>query len=596
MDRSELELIYKYTLKYKNSLIIITALAIVCAAFETVNIGLLVPLLQLINSTTAPEGNLWAFLEKLFSIIHIELNFVNLLVFLVLLFILGQILLFYKKKLQILVRFRFIADLKNYIFSNVVNADISYHHSQKGGQFINIINTESESAGTSILAITDLLTNSLFIIAYTAMLTYISLELTITCFIIGIVSFFLLNRILLISKSIATEVVTVNITMNEFVSERFALFKLIKICSTEGKETAEFSRISDSYAKQGSRFQTNGILIESIFQIIMFTLAIVILIIASLVLKMSLPLILVYIFILIRLSDPLRQINQKQHDLAGNLASLQKIDSILTDSGNSATIHSGHVKFQGITDKIILDQISFSYQKGTSVLNDISLVINKNDMVAIVGASGGGKSTLVDLIIRLIVPDTGRIIIDGQEICSFDLASYRKKIGFVSQDSYLINDSVLANIAYGYDTGSREKAANVAKLVNAHEFISQLPQGYDTEIGDRGVKLSGGQKQRLSLARALYREPELLILDEATSALDSESERMIQESISQIKHKYTIIAIAHRLSTIQNSDKIIVIEKGSVIECGSHEDLLAKNAAYAKYYALQHESKNAENN
>jgi ABC-type multidrug transport system fused ATPase/permease subunit len=216
-------------------------------------------------------------------------------------------------------------------------------------------------------------------------------------------------------------------------------------------------------------------------------------------------------------------------------------------------------------------------------------------MVALVGASGGGKSTLVDLIIRLIEPDEGSIKIDGMDINMFDLSSYRRKIGFVSQDSYLINESILLNITYGYDTVSRERAMEVAKLVNAHEFITQLPNAYDTEIGDKGVKLSGGQKQRISLARALYREPELLILDEATSALDSESERIIQESIIRLKHKYTIIAIAHRLSTIQNSDKIVVIEKGSNIETGSHDELLKRNGNYAKYYALQHENKITDN-
>jgi ABC-type multidrug transport system fused ATPase/permease subunit len=595
MDLSELKLIVKYTAKYKKSIFFITSLAIICTFFETINIGLLVPLLQLINSTSTPTGNLWDILGQFFSIIHLELNFINLLVFLVFLFIFGQILSFYKKKMQVTLRFRFIADIKNYIFSNVLKADLLYHYSQKGGQFINILNTEAESAGTSIFQLTELLTNSLLILAYIVMLVYISPELTTLCFIIGLISLLLLNLVLARSKAMAVDVVEVNTRMNEFTSERFDLLKLIKIFSTETTETREFYRHSDAYARQGSLFQTNGMLIESIFQVIMFTLAVVILIISSLVLKMSLPLILVYIFILIRLSDPLRQINQKRHELAGNIASLQKIDRILMESQNSTTIKNGQIDFRGINDKITLDQISFSYQEGVRVLHAISLEIKKNEMVALVGASGGGKSTLVDLIIRLIEPDEGSIKIDGMDINMFDLSSYRRKIGFVSQDSYLINESILLNITYGYDTVSRERAMEVAKLVNAHEFITQLPNAYDTEIGDKGVKLSGGQKQRISLARALYREPELLILDEATSALDSESERIIQESIIRLKHKYTIIAIAHRLSTIQNSDKIVVIEKGSNIETGSHDELLKRNGNYAKYYALQHENKITDN-
>ncbi|MFA4859119.1 ABC transporter ATP-binding protein [Methanoregula sp.] len=590
MELSELKLIGKYTFKYKRIVFFVTVLAIICTFFETINIGLLVPLLQLINSTGTPTGNLWDILEQLFSLLQIELNFVNLLIFLVILFIFGQILLFYKKKLQVMIRFRFIADIKNNIFSNVLRADILYHASQKGGQYINILNAESESAGTSIFQLTELLTNTLLILAYVVMLVYISPELTAICFVIGLISFILLNLILAKSKTIAVEVVEVNTRMNEFTSERFHLLKLIKIFSTENNEIQSFFKITDAYAKQGRIFQTNGILIESVFQVIMFTLAVVILIMASMVLNLSLPMILVYIFILIRLSDPLRQINQKRHELEGNLASLKKIDQILTESQESTTIKSGEIIFPGIKEEIILDQVSFSYQEGMKTLHAISLKIRKNEMVALVGASGGGKSTLINVIIRLIEPNEGSIKIDSVDISRFDLASYRRKIGFVSQDSYLINESILMNIAYGCDRISRDRAMEVAKMVNAHEFITQLPRGYDTEIGDNGVKLSGGQKQRLSLARALYREPELLILDEATSALDSESERVIQESISLLKHRYTIVAIAHRLSTIRNSDKIVVIEKGSITESGSHNDLLKLNGNYAKYYALQHEN------
>jgi ABC-type multidrug transport system fused ATPase/permease subunit len=211
-------------------------------------------------------------------------------------------------------------------------------------------------------------------------------------------------------------------------------------------------------------------------------------------------------------------------------------------------------------------------------------------MVALVGASGGGKSTIVDLIIRLSEPDSGEISIDGTNIRDFDINRYHQKIGFVSQDSYIFNDSILNNICYGSPVVSLEKAIDAAKTANAHEFIMRLPEGYDTELGERGVKISGGQKQRISLARAVYKEPEILILDEATSALDSESEKVIQQSILRIKHKYTVIVIAHRLSTIENADKIIVIEHGKAREVGTHKELISANGTYAKYYEIQYGS------
>jgi len=187
-------------------------------------------------------------------------------------------------------------------------------------------------------------------------------------------------------------------------------------------------------------------------------------------------------------------------------------------------------------------------------------------------------------------PDMGSIAIDGIDIKEFDIKSYHRKIGFVSQESFIFNDTILNNICYGTGNISMENAIRAAKTANAHDFIMQLPEGYNTEVGERGVKISEGQKQRISLARAIYKDPEVLILDEATSALDSEAEKVIQDSILSIKNKYTIIAIAHRLSTIENSDKILVIEKGRVTETGVHKDLIAANGTYAKYYKLQYKS------
>jgi subfamily B ATP-binding cassette protein MsbA len=208
-------------------------------------------------------------------------------------------------------------------------------------------------------------------------------------------------------------------------------------------------------------------------------------------------------------------------------------------------------------------------------------------MIALVGPSGGGKSTIVDLIIRLIDPDNGDIVIDGISLRDFDLGHYHSRIGFVGQESLIFNDTVMNNICYGTGECSPNKVQESAAIANAHDFIMQLPLQYDTILGERGVALSGGQKQRIALARAIYKNPEILILDEATSALDSESEKTILEAIKKIRHTFTIIAIAHRLSTIENADRIVVIENGSVMEVGTHEDLLLSKNTYHRYYQLQ---------
>jgi subfamily B ATP-binding cassette protein MsbA len=209
-------------------------------------------------------------------------------------------------------------------------------------------------------------------------------------------------------------------------------------------------------------------------------------------------------------------------------------------------------------------------------------------MIALVGPSGGGKSTIVDLIIRLIDPDNGDIVIDGISLRDFDLGHYHSRIGFVGQESLIFNDTVMNNICYGTGECSPNKVQESAAIANAHDFIMQLPLQYDTILGERGVTLSGGQKQRIALARAIYKQPEILILDEATSSLDSESEKIILEAIKKIRHSITIIAIAHRLSTIENADSIVVIEDGNIVESGTHEELLASGNTYKRYYELQH--------
>ena len=242
---------------------------------------------------------------------------------------------------------------------------------------------------------------------------------------------------------------------------------------------------------------------------------------------------------------------------------------------------------EGFNDEITFDHVSFSYDTDRKILDDINLSVKKGSTVAIVGESGAGKSTLVDLIPRFYDVTGGSIKIDGTDIRDIKVHSLRSLMGNVNQEPILFNDTIFNNIAFGVEDATMEDVVAAAKIANAHEFIMEKEDGYNTNIGDRGMRLSGGQRQRLSIARAILKNPPILILDEATASLDTESERLVQEALDRLMSSRTTIAIAHRLSTIKNSDEIIVMHEGKIVERGKHEELLALNGYYKKLTDMQ---------
>jgi ATP-binding cassette subfamily B protein/subfamily B ATP-binding cassette protein MsbA len=298
------------------------------------------------------------------------------------------------------------------------------------------------------------------------------------------------------------------------------------------------------------------------------------------------PTFIFYMVILYSVLNPLKEFSRAGYSIPRGLASVERVDKIMKAENNIKEIASP-VHVEGFNNTIEFKGVSFSYEEGKEVLHDIDLSIPKGKMIALVGQSGSGKSTLVDLIPRYYDVQEGTITLDGKDIRDFKVKDLRSLIGNVNQEAILFNDTIFNNIAFGVEGATMEQVIAAAKIANAHDFIMEKEDGYNTNIGDRGGKLSGGQRQRISIARAILKNPPILILDEATSALDTESEKIVQEALDRLTSTRTTIAIAHRLSTIKNADEICVLHEGKIVERGRHEELLAIEGYYKKLNDMQ---------
>ena len=483
-----------------------------------------------------------------------------------------------------------VRDIRNQLYHKITSLPIGFFSEERKGDIIARMTGDVGEIESSIMSSLDMLfKNPILIISYFTALIFISWQLTLfTLVFVPIFGWFMgyvgrkLKR-----KSIAAQSLWSD-TMSQ-VEETLGGLRIIKAFCAEDKMNKRFDGINSEYRDSIQRVNIRQQMAHPMSEFLGTVLIIIVLWVGGILVLdqqiLSGPTFIYYLVMLYSIINPLKDFSKASYNIPKGLASMERVDKILK-AENTIKEPANPKHIASFEHQIEFRHVSFRYGEQW-VLKDINLVIEKGKTVALVGQSGSGKSTLVDLIPRYYDVQEGEVLIDGTNVKDLGIHDLRQLIGNVNQEAILFNDSFYGNITFGVDSATREQVEQAAHIANAHEFIMQTEHGYDTNIGDRGGRLSGGQRQRVSIARAILKNPPILILDEATSALDTESERLVQDALERLMKTRTTVAIAHRLSTIKNADEICVLHEGEIVERGTHEELLEKGGYYRKLHEMQ---------
>lgn len=476
--------------------------------------------------------------------------------------------------------------LRSSIVAQLLSVDYGYLREQDGSRLFNTLSTETWRTGEALSLLVNLCITSCTLVVYAVLMVLISWKWTIIGLAAMVVISLIVHRLTRRAEAVGKDVTKANVALTRRMWESLMGMKLIRIL---GQEKFEQQRFDEASTRMSNLFMTLNnlkVTVSPVFEVLATALLVAFLLVA-LSGPGSLAAFLVFIFVLYRLQPQVRSIDSARVGLASHAAAVDEVTALMRRD-DKEYVSSGDVPFERLEQGIEFDDITFRYGRSTApALKNVTLEFGKGKTTALVGPSGAGKSTTINLLARLYDPTEGRILIDGRPLEQLDLRTWRRRIALVSQEVFIFNATVAENIAYGKPDAKREEIIAAAERAHAHEFVQELSSGYDTLLGDEGVRLSGGQEQRLALARALIREPDVLILDEATNALDAVSESLVQDALAEAFRDRTVIVIAHRLSTIELADHIIVLEDGHVREQGTPEELLAGDRLFARLYRLE---------
>ncbi|MBQ7539545.1 MAG: ABC transporter ATP-binding protein [Bacteroidaceae bacterium] len=485
-----------------------------------------------------------------------------------------------------------VRDIRTSVYHKIISLPLSFFSEERKGDIIARMSGDVQEIENSVTGSLEMLIkNPILIVIYMTTLLIISWELTIFTLVV-------LPLLIWAMSSIGRKLKSRSLKAQSKWSETMAQLeetlggmRIVKAFTAEQKMMDRFDAVTNEFRRQTNKVVIRQVSAHPVSEFLGTVLIVIVLwyggtLIFSDHSPIDAPTFIFYMVILYSIIQPLKDFSRASYNIPKGMASVERVNKILY-AENTIVDPEKPETIDGFKDKIEFRNVSFSYNGKTDVLKNVNLTVKKGETIALVGQSGSGKSTLVDLLPRYHDVTSGEILVDGKNVKSLRVADLRGLIGNVNQEAILFNDTFYNNITFGVENATMEQVIEAAKIANAHDFIMESELGYETPVGDRGCRLSGGQRQRISIARAIMKNPDILILDEATSALDTESERLVQEALDRLMKTRTTIAIAHRLSTIKNSNEICVLHDGKIVERGTHEELLSKDGFYKKLNDMQ---------
>lgn len=584
--RRKLAALYEVATFRPHLTLLVVALSFVAAILEGVGISFIMPIIEMArNPSQTPESGLAAYFVRVYRALGIPFNLEFIILGTTVVMAVRFFTSFLVGWLRALLQTDYVRTLQSDAFKGALEAQVPYFDKEGSDEILNTIITEATYAGRAIKWIIQIVQEGLLTLMYLGLALYIAPVLTLLTIVVLGTSVYLVRNRFEAGYSVGNQVADANEKIQETTQAGTQGIRDVKLNGMADELYADFQTAVDKYADYTIRLYRNKTAINNATQ---FTISATVFVLIYLGLRfasLSLGSLGVFLFAMFRLGPRVSTLNNYIYEAEGDLPHLIRTQAFIDEleRHREQTLGESESELDEVTE-VAFDRVWFAYENDDYVLSDVSFSLEKGDFVAFVGSSGAGKSTIVSLLTYMYKPDEGTIRGNGEDVSSYDVRDWRSRIAVVRQNPYLFNDTLRYNITVGKDDVSREKLRRVCDIAQVTEFLDDLPEGFDTHLGDSGVRLSGGQRQRVAIARALLKDADVLVLDEATSDLDTKLEERVHAGIGSLDNDYAVLVVAHRLSTVTDADRIYTMSDGNIIESGPHDELLSNDGLYASLY------------